>query len=253
MTANDTSSVTSLLNWISGLNGADLLGLLGVTICVSAYFCLQIGVLKGDGYSFPLLNLVSSACILVSLSQDFNAYSAIGEIAWSAISIIGLTRLYLVHRLIRLNDEESTVAGILIHRLTKDRARKFLNLGHFEDAPAGTVLAQEGKPLDFFTVILGGRCRIERDGTEVATLGAGALVGELTYATGAPATASVFVDVPSRLFRIDCDVLREFLANNTDVDVEMELNSAIDVRAKLAATTLKLSRLQPGTSANGDA
>ena len=252
MTTDDFSNVASLLGWISGLNGADLVGMLGVLIYVSAYFCLQIGLLKGDGYSFPLLNLVASACILISLSQDFNAYSATVEIAWSVISIIGLTRLYLIHRLIRLNEEESMVVGILIHRLTKDRARKFLKLGHFEDAPAGTILAEEGKPIQYFTVMLGGRCRIERGGTEVATLGAGALVGELTYATGAPATASVFVDVPSRLFRIDCETLRQFLANNLDVAMEMELNSALDIRAKLSATTMKLSGLQPAASTKGD-
>lgn len=253
MTAEDSSNVASLYGWISGLNGADMLGMLGVLIYVSAYFCLQVGLLKGDGYSFPLLNLVASVCILISLSKDFNAYSATVEIAWSLISIIGLTRLYMIHRLIRLNEEESMVAGILMSRLKKDRARKFLKLGRFEDAPVGTMLAAEGKPLEYFTVILGGRCRIERGGTEVASLGAGALVGELTYATGAPATASVFVEVPSRLFRINCDTLRQFLANNDDVAMEMELNSALDVRTKLSATTRKLADLQPTASAKGDA
>lgn len=249
MAADGSSGIAGLLPWILGLSGADLLGMLGVLIYVSAYFCLQIGVLKGDGYTFPLLNLVASASILISLSQDFNAYSATVEIAWSAISIIGLTRIYLVHRLIQLNEEEGRVAGILIHRLKKDRARKFLKLGRFDNAPVGTVLAEEGKPVQNFTVLLGGRCRIERGGVEVASLGAGALVGELTYASGAPATASVFVDVPARLFQIDCEVLRRFLANNPDVEMEMELNSASDIREKLSATTMKLSTLQPAERA----
>lgn len=253
MTADDSSGIASLLPWISGLSGVDLMGILGVLLYVSAYFCLQIGVLKGDGYTFPLLNLVASASILISLSQDFNAYSATVEIAWSVISIIGLTRIYLVHRLIQLNEEESKVAGILIHRLKKDRARKVLKLGRFEDVAAGTELAEEGKPVRNFTVILSGRCRIERDGTEIASIGAGALVGELTYATGAPATASVIVDVASRLFRIECDTLRQFLASNPDVAMEMELNSASDIRAKLSATTMKLSGLHSVAPAKGDA
>ncbi len=252
MTADDTSGIMPVLSWVSGLSGTDLLGMVGVVIYVSAYFCLQTGLLKGDGYTFPLLNLVASLSILMSLSRDFNAYSATVEIAWSVISIIGLTRIYLVNRLIRLNDEESKVASILIHRLKKDRARKFLKLGRFEDAPTGTVIAQEGKPVQRFTVILGGHCRIVRGGVEVASLGVGALVGEMTYATGAPATATVLVDVPSRLFHIDSEILRQFLAHNPDIGLEMEMNSASDMRAKLSATTIKLSEQLPGAVVNVD-
>ena len=244
MAENFASSFDAIPGWLSGLSSTDALGVLGVLIYVGAYFCLQIGLLKGDDYKFSLLNLLASACILASLFRDYNAYSTTVEITWSIISIIGLTRLYLVHKLIRLSEEEAKVAGILVRRLKKDRVRKLLKIGAFVDAAPGTEIVAEGQPVRQFSVIVNGRCRIEKGGEEVAAVGSGAMLGEVTYASGAPATATVIVDAPSRLFVIDGAELRQFLARNPDIALEMELNSASDMRSKLSETTRHLSELR---------
>lgn len=249
MTEPVTSSSEIFSAWLFNIGALDGLGVLGVIGYVSAYFLLQIGLLKGDGYTFSLVNLVASACILASLSRDFNAYSATVELAWSSISIIGLTRIFLVHRLIRLNEQEAMAIRIAAPGLKKDRARKLLRTGRFESAEPGRALAEEGKPVEHFAILLAGHGLILKGGVEVASLGAGSMVGEMTYATGIPATATVIVDKPSRLFMIEARSLREFLARHSDIALAMELSSASDMRLKLTKTTQSLSEQRAGNGA----
>ena len=64
---------------------------------------------------------------------------------------------------------------------------------------------------------------------------------EFTYATGEPATASVVVAEPSRLFQVDCGALRQFLAKNEDIAMALEGSVSGDLRRKLADTTRRLS------------
>lgn len=233
-------------NWIAGLDLLDLLGVAGVCGYVGAYFMLQIGVLKGEGYTFPLINLVASACILTSLSRDFNPYSASVEIAWSTISIIGLVRIFLIHKLTHFSDEEVRTVELLAPGLKKDRARKLLRVGRFIDLAAGDSLAHESQPVEGLTVILRGHCTVRKGGAQVATLGPGALVGEMTYASRLPATADVVTDTAARLFLLPGAALVDFLRNNPDIASAMDQATGADIRRKLAETTARLAQNQSG-------
>ena len=62
-----------------------------------AYFELQSGRMHAEALSYPLLNLVGSVLILVSLMYTFNFASFVIEIAWILISLMGLYRV-LRHR-----------------------------------------------------------------------------------------------------------------------------------------------------------
>jgi CRP-like cAMP-binding protein len=71
-------------------------------------------------------------------------------------------------------------------------------------------------------LIAAGTARVERDGTNVATLGPGELIGELSLLTGAPRTATVIAE--------------------TDVEVaalsRQEFASLLDASPKLAQKIL---------------
>ena len=70
-----------------------LIGLLGVVLILMAYFLLQIGKLLATSQVFQIMNLLGSAFILLSLYFDFNLPSAIIELAWFGISVMGLIRI----------------------------------------------------------------------------------------------------------------------------------------------------------------
>jgi hypothetical protein len=217
-----------------------------VIVCIGAYLALQLGLIKGQGYLFPALNLVASIAVLISLTRDYNPYSTFIEIAWSVISVIGMARIYIVHRYILLSAEETEVARRLFPSLKKDRARRLVRLGRFVDAPAGEVLTVQGQPVVNLAMVLSGLCDIERGGAQVASVSAGALVGELTLSSGAPATATVRTVAPSRLYLVARARLVEALRRDPDAMADMERSVAGDLRLKLTETTTRLSGMMEG-------
>jgi hypothetical protein len=72
-----------------------LVGLVGVTIIVVAYFANQQSWLSSEDWRFPTANLAGSLLILASLFQAWNFPSVVIEIIWSAISLYGLGRRLL--------------------------------------------------------------------------------------------------------------------------------------------------------------
>jgi CRP-like cAMP-binding protein len=60
-----------------------------------------------------------------------------------------------------------------------------------EVVPAGTTFIAEGKANDFLWVLVAGRCAVRAGGVDVAELGTGAAVGEISLVSGAPAVADV--------------------------------------------------------------
>jgi hypothetical protein len=70
----------------------DVVGFVGVALIVGAYAALQLGPLRPDSPSYPALNAVGAALILISLMYAFNAAAFAVEIFWLAISALGLLR-----------------------------------------------------------------------------------------------------------------------------------------------------------------
>lgn len=235
------SILSVIANWYAGADLRDVFGTLGVIGYIGAYLSLQLGLIKGDGYLFPALNLCAASAVLISLTRDFNPFSMTIEISWCVISIIGMARLYLVHRFITLSEEEAEVARRIVPGLKKDKVRRLLRLGQFVDAPEGEILTVQGEPVREVAMVLSGLCHIERGTKHVASISVGALVGELTFATGAPATASVRTVTPCRLFLIRREALLGFLQRNPEAMADMERSVAGDLRLKLAATTDRFS------------
>ncbi len=72
----------------------DMIGTLGVALILLCYYWLQIRKLRIEGALYSWLNLAGSLLILYSLFHHWNTPSVIIEIAWIAISVLGLIRVY---------------------------------------------------------------------------------------------------------------------------------------------------------------
>lgn len=70
----------------------DLVGLIGSVLVVGSYFLLQSGRLAGTGLPYQSINIVGSACILVSLTGGFNLAVALLQCTWILISLYGIAR-----------------------------------------------------------------------------------------------------------------------------------------------------------------
>lgn len=218
-------------------------GVMGAFLSLGAYAALQFGVLKGDGYAFPALNLAGSACVLVSLSAWFNPFSAFIEIAWLLLSLFGIARLWYLTRGLTFTDEERRFLEAALPGLSRLTARRFLTAGRWETLPPGTILTREGAPVERLTYIAEGMAQVIHQDTLVAVIPAGLYVGELGILTREPATATVTVTAPTRAFQIDAGALAALVSRHRDLRLSLDAGIGADARHKIISANRRLHAL----------
>lgn len=72
---------------------ATLIGLVGVVIVLVAYWLLASGRMSNDDWRYPVINIVGTLGIVVSLFESWNPASMVAQLVWIAISIVGLMRI----------------------------------------------------------------------------------------------------------------------------------------------------------------
>lgn len=68
------------------------------------------------------------------------------------------------------------------------------------DLPAGHVLMRQGDNASQMFIILSGEARVERNGSELAVLGPGSVLGEMAIVAEGPRVATATLTKPSHLF-----------------------------------------------------
>ena len=213
------------------------IGFVGVALYMGSYAALQSGLMRGDGYLYALVNGSAAACILVSLLEDFNLSSALIQISWIAISLVGVIRLYIINSRLKFSEDEATFLAQAMPELSKIDARKFLNIAMSIRGEEGVELTQEGEPIKHLAFLLSGEARVESAGVEVARIKPGNYIGDVTYMLGEPATATVLLNEPSHYMIFEVDTLRAYLEKHPAIRRQLEESAADNLRKKLTATT----------------
>ena len=74
----------------------NIIGVIGVTIIVSAYFLLQLDRINSKGFWYSFLNAFGSLMIIYSVFYNWNLASFVIEFFWILISIYGLWKYYIL-------------------------------------------------------------------------------------------------------------------------------------------------------------
>lgn len=114
----------------------------------------------------------------------------------------------------------------------------------------GEPVVKQGDPGDSIFVLVAGKARVLREAaggqTQLATLGGGALFGELAVLTGAPRTASVHAEGDLEVFEISRDDLNEIARNHPSVPRALAEFAQRRMAMNLLATAPLFTNL-PGT------
>lgn len=213
-----------------------LAGFAGVGFYVGAYGLLQLGLLKGSGYPYALMNLAAASLVLVSLFTAWNLFSAIIQISWITLSVVGITRVWLLTRGLKFSDAEQTLINTHFPTMRKIDAKALLRSGAWLDAEPGTELTRQGMPVTQLAYLDAGGVDIEVDGQIIAKVGPGAFIGEMGCMMSGPASATVRVDQPTRFFSVQSEALRRLVKRNPELCVHLEYAFSGNTRAKLMAT-----------------
>lgn len=119
-----------------------------------------------------------------------------------------------------------------------------LQVGRERQFISGTLLLEEGQPTAAVHVVLQGLLEVRgatMPGSPVATVGPGALVGDIAFLTGMPATADVRVAENSLLLELPLAALRERVQDNDGFGLRFHAALARLNAERLVETTRRLN------------
>jgi len=102
-------------------------------------------------------------------------------------------------------------------QLTDQDVQWLTDQGLRRDLQSGTTLIEAGEPIDHIYVVLEGQLAVTaRGGGEIARLGAGEVVGEMSFVDASPPAADVTAIGPGRVLAVPRDRLDQHLAEDPE-------------------------------------
>jgi len=96
----------------------------------------------------------------------------------------------------------------ILSRLTDEDVDWFASTGRRTNHAAGDVLIKQGAPINSLMFVLDGKVSVEVEGVgQIASLGSGEVLGEMSLVDESPPSAGVIVVEPTRVLHIDRTVL----------------------------------------------
>jgi CRP/FNR family cyclic AMP-dependent transcriptional regulator len=117
----------------------------------------------------------------------------------------------------------------------------------------GQVLVHEGQPIDSLFVVLDGQLAVQAGGTNVATLLAGEVVGEISFVDSRPPLATATALDAARILAVRREVLQAKLASDSRFAANFYRALAIFLADRLRATTTRVGYGPPEQGATVEA
>lgn len=197
------------------------------------------------------LRLIS---ILASVSEIIYFYFAPPSpvwvyIFWNAVfitaNVIHLSLLARERTAIHLNEDEQDLHDTLFREFSLFEFMRLMRIGRWVDVPAGRLLTRQGDTVQDVTLIVHGRASVRIHEEVVAQLKDGSFVGEMSFISGQPATASVVTDVDTRCLMWCQRDLKHLLARNPNMRFTMQSLFSRDLLEKLTHTQQETTASPP--------
>ena len=207
-----------------------------------SYLLLVISMLMNRMSLLRLFVILSS---LVSIAFDMfwlrNPVGVFWEGLLVAINIVQLALMYWRNLTSTFDPREQQFVERKFPGLSRAHCRKLLSTGEWTEAPAGTVLTNEGRPAEALVYIAAGTVDIEVSGVRVSQCGAGDFIGEITVLTRSPATARTVTTTRATLWRVGEKELAKLIRRHPDIGRELDASFARNYRDKIIHSNRLLS------------
>lgn len=205
--------------WLAQLSGL----LLVIAMAGQVSTRVRIGVIASA--------LAAVAFALLAKHQGVLAFWAVLVIA---INVIRTAQIELGERKARFSERDEHLRSAMLDGLSRPQARALIDCGNWVTGKAGEKLLTEGEPAAHLFFLHKGTAAVSLAGSPVGTCHPGDLIGDATAISGAAATATVNLTMPSELWCIWSDELRQYLTLHpqTRSVLERRLNEAM--RGKLS-------------------
>jgi len=171
------------------------------------------------------------------------------EIIFVAVNVGQLLILWYYARQHRFAEHEQRFAESMPRGVERRTIRRLLKLTRLRQAEPGERMTTEGALVGDLMFIAEGVVQIERGGQIVAACGPGDFLGEMSFLTGAPATATAVVVKPTRYLAFDQTRLRLALEADGELKQAMDASFSRNLVGKLTKTSGGPIASEPGPRA----
>lgn len=188
-----------------------------------------------------LLLSAGVAWIFQALFVTGDGATLIWGLALAGAAGFQLARFTARERAIRFNDEEQAFAARMLDGLGRAEARHLIDQGFWLSAKPGDRLTSAGEPVSHLYYLSSGSAGVISAGRNIADIAPASFIGEVTVFTGEPATVTVDIDAPSRLWCVPAAVLRRYAEENDDIRRVLEAAFRRSLSDKLVASNKRAS------------
>jgi hypothetical protein len=158
-------------------------------------------------------------------------------VAWNAlfigINLVQIQRLILERRPVRLTRAQIALYRQAFSGMSERAFLKLLSCGRWEQAPSDRCLVEQGSASADLMVVCAGSVSVKVEGEEVASLEAGRFIGEMSYLTREPTSASVWTREPTEYVAWARDALQRLFAESAELRGAVQLAIGADLARKL--------------------
>jgi hypothetical protein len=205
-----------------------------IHVANALYLC---SYLVKDIFWLRALTVVAGLVLLTFYAQQPSPLLAaiVWNVLFTVINVYQLVLLFLERRPVVLSEREQRLYQLVFRSLTPREFVKLLAVGRWEEAPESERLVEAGKALDRFMIIFAGKTAVRAGDKNIAELGAGQFVGEMSFLTNQAPTADVVAIEPTRYVAWPKRDLSHFLETNPALRSAMQLVIGTDLVGKLRA------------------
>lgn len=154
-----------------------------------------------------------------------------------AIHVWRIVEIVAERRAVRFTEEERQLHATVFRGFDTVEFMRLLNIAERPTFAPGEQLLAEGEMAPALYVVIDGEARVLRGGDEVARVGAGAAVGEISFLQDSPTTAAVVAATPVRCLAFRTTPLRRLLASRPSMRLSMSAMLSGDLARKLTEGT----------------
>jgi hypothetical protein len=166
----------------------------------------------------PALRLMTVICAAIFLatallsSDHVNSASLLSSFLFLAVNIFQILLILWELRPVALQGEARLLHDFVFPNLTGPAFKRLMRFAQWREGERGDLLAIQGSRVTEIIILLAGHAEVERSGHHVATLGAGAIIGEIGSLSAQPFSNTIRLARHSRYLAWKKDTLDHFFA-----------------------------------------
>jgi CRP-like cAMP-binding protein len=166
------------------------------------------------------------------------------SVFWDTIFIlINLVQVALLVRdrlSLRLTADQKAFLAPLMAELDKAQIAQLLRTGAWKTLDSGHILTREGEPVTDLTFICDGQTEVRVRDQTIAHVGPGNFIGDVSFAMGSPATATVLAEGEVRVLAFDQVRLKALCTKDQQIASAMYRRIGGGLATKMKSATGKL-------------